>query len=200
MAQRILWRMPEPDISNQASIEPPPDPVAAEALDNVKFLARQRATLSRSDLLTEPYLRGFDERVAANVDVLVVRGGPEVERLRSLLPAAEGEIDAYSTARVLLCTGDPQAVGTVLAALENAKEPAPRAGLMRALRHVSSEAAVGPLQKLYATAPAGLAVAAAEVLAYHRKLDSRSARLTDLLKDADPLVRQAAWRAAALAG
>lgn len=169
-----------------------------EHFDELVFLIGERQQALRSPDYTRADLRHVEGRAAAHLDGLLIGG----ERARLLVGDAMGEEDTakvQAAASVLLQSRDPAAARAVLAALEGAEKEPQAAGLRAALCKGPVDLVLDSLRAWFDSGPPKLAVAAAEVLAFHGKLDRRAQRLTKLLGDGDPLVCRAAWRVAAIA-
>jgi hypothetical protein len=186
--------------SSQPADSAPLDPIAATALEEVQFLGRQHRDALRSPDFTKPDLARFDERMAAYIDVLVVRGSPVIEWLLTKLHTAETAADACGIGVVLLESRDPRAADGLLATVAAAEQEPLVHGLQAALRRGPLERVLPRLREWLASGTPREAASAAEALAFHRQLDKNSPRLAQLMDDVDPIVRRAAWRAAALAG
>jgi hypothetical protein len=178
---------------------PTTDEVAKTALAEVQFLCEQRLGIVRSPDFREEVLGIYDQRLAASLDALLVRGPQIVPWLVSMLATAAAPGDICGVAVALLESRDPQAADGLLAALEAAQEEPKQRGLLMALRRGQIDLLVQPLQKWFASGSPRLAALAAEILAFHQRLEQTPARLNALCSDADPQVRRTAWRAAALA-
>ena len=181
------------------ALDPLTDEVAQSALAEVQFFCEQRLSLVRSPDFTEDILRTYDHRLAASLDALLVRGPQIVPWLLSILQAAETPGDICGIAVALLESRDPQAAEGLLQALTAAEEEPKRRGLFMALRRGPIDLLVPTLKKHFASESPRQAVAAAEILAAHDLLEPPAARLSAFCIDGDPQIRQAAWRALALA-
>jgi hypothetical protein len=176
-----------------------PDVVAATALAEVQFLCGQRFNSLASDELIAADLETFDRRREAFVDALLARGPSVLEWLMKVLPDAASPGDACGIASVLLESRDPKAAQAILSALETAQGPLAQ-GLQMAICRGPIDALLPTFKKWLDSSSPKQAAAAVEALALVGKLDIRSPRLEQLVTDADPRVREAAWRATALAG
>jgi uncharacterized protein (TIGR02270 family) len=170
--------------------------ILVEHLEEFEFLWGQRRNALRSSHYTMRELSLLEDRIGAHVQGLLV-AGPE------LLPLVEPGLDAdeslpvFLAAYLLLRLETESVVQRVLAAFMTAKE-GKLDGLSQALCHAALSAP-GPLQKAVTSASAPVAVAAAEILAFHGRLETRAAQLDAFLKHEDPLVRKTAWRTLARA-
>jgi hypothetical protein len=108
--------------------------------------------------------------------------------------------DAFGIAMVLLESPDPRGAEGLLQALAAAEQEPLVHGLQAALRRGPAERVLPRLKQWLASGTSRQAASAAEVLAFHRQLDKNPPRLSELMDDPDPIVRRAAWRAAALSG
>jgi hypothetical protein len=180
--------------------DPQLDEVGRAALAEVQFLCEQRLSIVRSPDFAEEVLGMYDERLVAHLDALLARGPHVIDSLVAMLSAAAEAGEACGIAVALLESCEPRAIQGLLTALEAAEEGPKLRGLRMALRRGPIDSLVAVLQQWLASGPARQAAAAAEVLAYHRRLDQSSGRMQELCSDTDPLVRGAAWRAVALTG
>jgi hypothetical protein len=180
--------------------DPQLDEVGRAALAEVQFLCEQRLSIVRSPDFTEEVLGMYDERLAAHLDALLARGPHVLDCLVTMLSAAAEAGEVCGVAVALLESREPRAIQGLLAALEVAEEEPKLRGLNMALRRGPIDSLVATLQQWLASGSPRQAAAAAEVMAYHSRLDQNSGRLQELCSDTDPLVRRAASRAVALAG
>lgn len=180
------------------ALDPATDEVAKAALAEVQFLAEQRLGIVRSPDFSEEILGTYDQRLAASLDALLLRGPQIVPWLLSSLATADMPGDICGIAVALLEARDPQAAEELLQSLAAAEEGPKRQGFFMALRRGPIDLLVQALQKWFATGTPRQAVTAAEILASHDRLEESPARLSALCIDSDPQIRQAAWRAVAL--
>ena len=174
------------------------DHVAQAALAELQFFCEQRLCGVRSPELTEHELREFERRLPALIDSLLTRGPQIVNWLSSMLETLESPAEICGTVVVLLESREPRAIQAVISMLPAAADGPKRLGLMMALRRGPIEALVESLQKLCDSADSPAAAMAVETLAYHGRLSpDRRKYVSKLQVDADPAVRQAAWRALA---
>lgn len=182
---------PTPDILS--------DEVVKIALADFQFLCEQRLSAVRSSELTEGELREFERRLPAYFDAILTRAPAVIDGLLSLLPSLESPAEICGVVIVLLESRDPRAAAGILAALEKNQETLKLRGFQLALRRGPIDALLPPLQKWLLGSDPRLAALAAETLAFQRRITPKLPELTKLLTAADPLARQTAWRALALA-
>jgi hypothetical protein len=175
------------------------DEVIKAALADIQFLCEQRLSAVRSSELTEGELRDFERRLPAYFDAILTRGPGVIDGLLALLPSLESSAEICGVVVVLLESRDPRGAAGIIAALEKAQEPPKLRGFQMALRRGPIDLLLPPLQKWLLVSDTRLAAIAAEALAYHRRISPKLPELIKLLSASDPLVRQAAWRAFALA-
>lgn len=185
--------------SSQSAGSAPLDAIAATALEELQFLARQRRAALRSTEFSRDDLTRFEERMAAHIDVLVSRGPATIDWLLAMLEEADSSDAAYGIGIALLEATDPRAADRLLARLATG-EPEPVAcGLQEALRRGPIERVQPRLREWLVSGTSRQAASAAEALAFHRLIDKDAPQLARLQKDSDPIVCRAAWRAMALA-
>jgi len=184
----------------ETAADPQLDEVGRAALAEVQFLCEQRLGIVRSPDFTEEVLGMYDQRLAAHLDALLTRGPYVIDCLVTMLSAAAEPGEVCGIAVALLESRDPRGSQGFLAALEKAEEEPKLRGLHMALRRGPIDSLVEPLQKWFGSGTVRQAANAAEILAFHRRLDQKLDRLEELCSDTDSLIRRAAWRAMALAG
>ena len=184
--------------AHQASVCPPMIPEVLHAhLEEFQFLCGQFQHALRSPDYRRRDLEPLTSRIAAHLDGIVVAGEAAVPLLEAGLAADEPQ--ATFAAAYLLLRMNAKAGQRVLDAFLQAKS-GQLEGIRRALCQNSLGTMVDQLRQAVASSPATIAVAAAEVLAFHRKLGPLAKRLDDFLKDDNPEVRRCAWRVTALLG
>jgi hypothetical protein len=145
-----------------------------------------------SDELTAKDLQPLESRILAHFDGLLVSSNPatqlSLERIRSDNPD-----DVFAAAFFLLRNNHAE---TVVVSLESPD------ALVTPIKDALCASEIGAvekqLQEICATGDAPCAVAAAEVLAMHGKLDRNHSRIADFFQDERPDVRAAAWRMVAM--
>ncbi|HUG39996.1 MAG TPA: HEAT repeat domain-containing protein [Longimicrobiales bacterium] len=168
-------------------------------LDEVGFLFGQwRAALADSDH-TIGSVGELEERIRAHLEGVRVPGEQAIPPLVEALEGDDPDL-AFSAAYALASRGDEPAAELVVGAFE-AADP-------EAIQPLALALAYSPLPQpllarlrtqLGGEAP-GRAIAAAEVLAFHRALELSGAELRYFLEHEDPAVRTRAWRLAGLVG
>jgi len=181
------------------ALDPLTDEVAKSALAEVQFLAEQRLALVRSPDFQEDILETYDLRLAASLDALLARGPQIAPWLLAILPTVDTPGDVCGIAVAILESRDPAAADELLQNLAAAEEGPKRRGLFMALRRGPIDVLIPTLQRWFATGSPRQAATAAEILALHDCLEHSPARLNKFCIDGDPQIRQAAWRALALA-
>jgi uncharacterized protein (TIGR02270 family) len=164
--------------------------------EELEFLWAQRQSILRSPLRFRYDLAALEERIEAHVQGLLVAGA---EMLPLMAPGLDADepFPVFLAAYPLLRLGTEPAVQRVLFNFVTAKE-GKLDGLRQALCYAGLPA-LNPLQKALTNAPAAAAVAAAEILAFHGRLEIQAAQFDVFLKHKDPLIRTAAWRTMARA-
>lgn len=168
--------------------------ILEEHFEELQFLWGQRRGILRSPQLTMRELVDLDERIEAHAEGLMVAG-------EQLLPFVQEHLvgddsgAVFAAAYSLLRLGLENGVQKVLAVFQKAEGPA-LAGLKEALCHAATPSVVASLGRLIGSAPPAVAVSAAEVLAFQRKLDLKPADGDRFLKHEKAAVRQGAWRSA----
>lgn len=173
------------------------DDVALTALAELQFLCEQRYGAVRSADITAAALDSFDERLSAFLDAILSRGPHVVDWLVATLANAESPYEVCGIAIALLESRSAAAAQSLLSAIEASQEEPKRMGFQMALRRGPCDMVLPTLQEWLQTGTSQQAVAAAEVLAYHQPMSKSSPRLSQLMHEADPIVRRAAWRAMA---
>ena len=184
--------------AHQVSVCPPMIPEVLHAhLEEFQFLCGLFQNALRSPDYRRRDLEPLARRIAAHLDGIVVAGEAAVPLLEADLAADEPQV-VFAAAYVLLRM-NAQAGQRVLDAFLQAK-----AGQLEGLCLALCQSTLGTmedqLRQAVASSPATIAVAAAEVLAFHRKLGPLAKRLDNFLKDENPEVRRCAWRVTALLG
>lgn len=169
--------------------------ILEEHLEGLAFLWAQRQATLRDPATTFPRFRELERRITAHRDGIRAVGADARALLEEMLASEDG-CEAFAGACGLLDPAvgmDPQ---VVLDAFETA-EDARLDGLRMALAHVGDRTIDGLLTRPR-PAPT-VAVAAAEVLAFHRRLDRSEALLLPFLTAEDAALRAAGWRVVACA-
>jgi hypothetical protein len=165
-------------------------------LEELQSLWQQRRELLFSPELTLGQLRAWERRIAEHLDGLLVPGEAMVPVAGQALSADDPGV-VFAAAFVLLQWNRQSAAELVLEALLEA-EAEPREAICEAMCHGPIERIEGRLHEAVASNPVPVAVAAAEVLAFHGRLDPKTNRLAEFFADEDPAVRRKAWRIAAI--
>ena len=141
-------------------------------------------------------LAPLEARVAGHWDALLVAGESAALTLRDLL--AEGDADmALAIGLTLSRLGGSPTQGVLLKAMSSLEGEA-LAAFAAGLGHGDLEPIRAALVSIAQSAPPARAVQAAGALATHGP--AAPARLRELVENADPAVRLAAWRAVAYSG
>jgi len=168
-----------------------------EYLEEASFLFEQRqAALKAPDYLL-PELLELEERIAAHIDGLVLGAEKSIPIAQEGLTSDELPT-AMAAAYALLKMERQDAADLVWQAFQEA-ENGPLQGLCLGMSYGPIDMIFSQLQEALTSAAAPIAVAAAEALAFHKKLDTKTARLSELLQDENAQVRRAAWRLIMLA-
>lgn len=166
-------------------------------LEEFQFLCGHYQQALRSPDYRRRDLDPLEKRIAAHLDGIVVAGEAAVPILEAGLAAEEPQV-AFAVAYVLLRM-NAKTGHQVLDAFLQAKG-GQLDGIRRALCQSPLGTKVDQLRQAVTDSPSSIAVAAAEILAFHRKLGPLVKRLDDFLKDENPDVRRCVWRATALLG
>jgi uncharacterized protein (TIGR02270 family) len=170
--------------------------ILQEHHEELQFLCLQRQGAIRSARYRPRALAILDERIMAHTDGLVIGGRHAVEMLKAGLSAGRPEV-AFAAAYPLLAMKENPAARLVLEAFSRA-EGGCRDGLRQALCHGPVATIRSDLQKLLASSPPGLAVATAQVLAFHGIGELTKAQVEGFLKSQQAEIRQAGWRVVSL--
>lgn len=165
-------------------------------LDSYQFLWRQWQDARGSPDFTLRDLARLEARMEAHLDGLLVAGENVAPMLEPSL-SGDDRAAALAAAYVLLAMGRDEFAAKVLDAFRGAQGPALE-GIRDALCLGNVTRVLPQLRELFTSSPAPIAVAAAEVLAFHDRLEAASARAAGFLTHDDPAVRRAAWRVASL--
>ena len=166
--------------------------------EDLAFLWGQRreALASRRHTLRE--FGELNERIEAHIQGLLVAEPAALVAMLQPQLAAPDRDEAFAAACALLRLAESSSTHPVV--VEFSRATAPKlAGLRDALGFAPHALFAAEMQSALDQAKPITAASAAVVLANHRLLDSLSPRLALLLEDADPLVCELAWRAAAVA-
>src|SRR5690348_15348640 len=169
--------------------------IAEEHYEELQFLWSQRWNALRSRAYTMREMGMLEERIEAHIQGLLVLGDALIDFVAPGL-AGDDELPAFAAALALLRLGTSEAVTRVRDALL-AADGKRLDGIREALAHGPAQPLIPVLQHLFISAPPPLAVAAGEVLAFHRALQLAPEQLVPLIRDEHPAVRRAAWRLAA---
>ena len=177
---------------------PPLSALSAELLElhreELESLWARRQGMLKSPHFFPHELAALERRVEAHVQGMLVIGPGLVHALTPELEA-DAALPVFLAAYPLLRHGSESAVRVVLDAFVTAQE-GQLDGLRDAFCHAGL-ASPAPFQKALTSAPASVGVAAAEVLAFHGRLQIQAKQFDAFLKHEDPLIRKAAWRTAA---
>jgi hypothetical protein len=170
--------------------------ILEEHFEEIQGLWIQRKAALCSAHHTLGTLLRIDDRLEAHVQALLAR--PEV--VSTLVAEALSDSDpaaAFAAGYVLLRLNNEDEARRVLEAFLRS-EGGRRDSLRDALCHGPVAPLVDDLWDAFASAAPPLAVAIAEVLAFHGELDRNCEGLMALLQDDDASVRRAAWRLASI--
>ena len=165
-------------------------------LEEFQSLWQQRRELLFSPELKPGDLREWEQRIEEHLDALLVPGEAITPVVEEALSADEPGV-VFAAAFGLLRLERQSAAELVLGALLEA-EGEPLEGIGKAMCHGPIELIEDRLRDAVTSMPAPIAVAAAEALAFHGRLDPKADRLAEFFQDEDPAVRRKAWRVAAM--
>lgn len=168
-------------------------------LDELGFLFGQwRGALADSDH-TIGSVGELEERIRAHLEGVRVPGEQAIQLLVEALEGDDPDL-AFAAAYALASGGDEAAAERVVGAFETA-EPEAIQPLALALAYSPlPQPLLGRIRKQLGGAVTDRALAAAEVLAFHRALELSGAELRYFLEHEDPALRVRAWRLAGLVG
>jgi uncharacterized protein (TIGR02270 family) len=168
--------------------------IAEEHFEEIQFLWSQRRNALHSASHTMREMGMLEERIEARLQGLLVLGPRLADFVVEALASAD-ELPAFAAAYALLRFGTPDAIQRVREAFLGA-EAKRLEGIREALAHGPAQPLIPLLQSLFTSATPPIAVAAGEVLAFHRALRLSAEQLLPLLRDEAPAVRRGAWRIA----
>ena len=166
--------------------------ILEEHFEDLAFLWGQRQEALYSPDYTMPELRDLEERIEAHVQGLLVGGENTIGFVEDGLSQDE-PLEVFAAAYTLLRLNIDSAARQVMDAFLQAEGPQ-LDGIREALCHGPIDIVMGLLHEAAASAPAPIAAAAAEALAFHRKLDPAIPQLAEFSQDKNAKVRRAAWR------
>jgi uncharacterized protein (TIGR02270 family) len=170
--------------------------ILEEHYEALEFLWGQRETALRSPVCTSRALFDLDERIEAHVQGLLIGGEETIPIVEPGLSDGDSTT-AFAASHILLRLNRSYAAQQVMDAFM-AAQGSQLDGIRQALSHGPLDLIVDQLREAFPSAPAPIAVAAAEALAFHRQLEPNASRLGTLLRDENQMVRWAAWRVVAL--
>ncbi len=164
--------------------------------EELVFLCELRADAVRSPEYGIADLGVLDRRIEGHLDGLLVGQEETVAVVEEGLAGGEPPV-VFAAAWVLLRMRSETAAGRVVDTLIRA-DPEPSAGLRLALCRGPIDMIRDRLKEAVVSAPAPVAVVAAEALAAQGRRDPETERLREWFEDENPEVRRAAWRIAAV--
>lgn len=172
--------------------------ILEEHLEELAFLWMQREEAIRSNQYVAHEISALDERIEAHVQGILVGGDAAIPLLHEKL-TGDDPLEVFAAAYALLRLNTETAAQMVIDYfLQATKDRLDK--LCEALCHGTIENIASALEEALVTGPPPIAVAAAQVLAFHGQIGSSEPRLGEYLESEDPLVRQRAWRVVAIAG
>jgi hypothetical protein len=178
----------------------PDVPVIVEILERhfeeLVFLCDLCAEAVRSPYYVIGDLADLDRRIEAHMDGLLVGREATLAVIEEGLAGGEPPV-VFAAAWVLLRMRTEAAAEHLWDALIQA-EAEPSAGFRAALCRGPIDMIRDRLKEAVLSAPAAVAVVAAEALAAQHRLDPKTDRLSDWFENENSEVRRAAWRIAAL--
>jgi len=166
--------------------------ILEEHFEELAFLWGQRQEALYSPEYTLPELLDLEERIEAHVQGLLVGSENTIGFIEGGLSQDE-PLEVFAAAYTLLRLNIESAARQVMDAFLQAEGPQ-LDGIREALSHGPIETVTAQLSEAVTSAPASIAAAAAEALAFHRKLDPTIPRLAEFSQDKDAQVRRTAWR------
>jgi uncharacterized protein (TIGR02270 family) len=169
-----------------------------EHLEEIQFLWPIREQGLRSPRMTLRDVRGFEDRIEARVDGVLVPGNDAIPFVEPHL-VADDLYAAFAGSFVLLRHATPEALALMHAALRNASGKR-LTGIGRALQMGAATTLTDELGAMVREADAARAVTAAEALCYHVRWKGSHDRLLDFLSNDDAVVKRTGWRVVANLG
>jgi uncharacterized protein (TIGR02270 family) len=170
--------------------------VYAKHIEEFAFLWGQRQAALRSpDYMLSDVAR-LDERLGAHLEGLLLAGEAAIPALDAVMAGDDPQTVA-AAAYILLSLKTPKAAERVMETFPKAEGEKLEA-LRLALCHGPVELVEKSLRDAAGSAPAPVAVAALEALAFHGRPDTAMDRLVEFLRDENPQVRRTAWRVMAI--
>ncbi len=166
--------------------------ILEEHLEELAFLWGQRRNALRSPRYTLRAFAHLEERIAAHLQGVLAVGDGALPLLEDTLREGDS-LAAFAAGYALLHRRDSAATARVLDAFAQA-EDARLGGLRDALCQGPAGPVLPGIQALAHSPRAPLALAAAEVLAFHSEVGLTERLVRQFLNDEDPGVRASAWR------
>jgi len=166
--------------------------ILEEHFEELAFLWGQRQEALYSPEYTLPELLELEERIEAHVQGLLVGAEHTIPFVDDGLSQDE-PLEVFAASYTLLRLNIDSAARQVMDAFFQAEGPQLE-GIREALCHGPIDMVMGRLHEAVTSAPAPIAAAAAEALAFHGKLDPAIPRLAKFFQDKNAKVRRAAWR------
>jgi len=166
--------------------------ILEEHFEELAFLWGQRQEALYSPEYTLPELLELEERIEAHVQGLLVGAENTIPFVEDGLSQDE-PLEVFAASYTLLRLNIDPAARQVKDAFFQAEGPQ-LGGIREALCNGPIDMVMGQLRETVTSAPAPIAAAAAEALAFHGKLDPATAQLAKFSQDKSAQVRRAAWR------
>lgn len=166
--------------------------ILEEHFEELAFLWGQRQEALYSPEYTLPELLDLEERIEAHVQGLLIGTENTIPFVEDGLSQDE-PLEVFAAAYTLLRLNIDSAARQVMDAFLQAEGPQ-LDGIREALSHGPIDMVMTLLREAVTSAPAPIAAAAAEALAFHRELDPAFDRLAEFSQDKDAQVRRAALR------
>jgi len=166
--------------------------ILEEHFEEIQMLWELRGVAVRDPAFKTNDLRELDERISANADGLLI-GRAHAQKML-LAGLVSGELSAvFAATFVLLRFGDPLMIDEIVKVLSLAEDEPTIDGIAEAFTLSPIKPVEAILRNLLSHSGSAVAAVALEALAFHGKLESDNARLTELLLDDLPYVRRRSW-------
>lgn len=167
--------------------------VIDEHFDEFANLWKQWLTMQQAPEVRLRHVYAVEQRMQAHLGGLLSHGAAIVPYLQSGLASADPNtvfVAAYTWLK-----HDPKAAADPICEAFESAEPSAISGFVLALTHGPADSVRSKLRSLLENANIIIAVATAQIMAFHRWLPYNHPRLEELRNHEDPTIRVAAWKA-----
>lgn len=166
--------------------------ILEEHFEEIQMLWELRRTAIRDPSYKSTDVGDMDERIAANVDALLINRDHSEEILLAGLDSGDPSA-VFAACFVFLLGGDEKLIDRMVALLCIAEDEVIIKAIAEALTVSPLKANERMMRNLLTHSRPEVASVAAEALAFHAKLDSTFTRLDDFLVDRSPDIRRRGW-------